>query len=535
MKKGRFSTFEYSGKCDEVRGYSLFLLRRVAHLFDKLNINKMNQSSRLSPLFTYILFSLLVSTLLLSESCFLTGGDKSQGNNEGNGQKQGTGVVRPYDGGSGNGTGTGSDSAGNGTGNQTPVIRPDKTEDPEKDDARITDTQKTNQNDDQTEGKSDPKGYEEIKIIPTSFNIGVFLPFNLSYYTPYDTISPKSMMALELYEGLLLGLEEVSKNSGVNFNVQTFDTNNNAEQVSGLLAKPEMRNMDLFIGPIFNKPLKRVASFAKANQIPLISPLSPSTSITSLNPYYFVVSPSIETHCKEMVRYAQRQYPNMNLLIVHGPKPNERNLADKLYREFSVKGEGYANGIAVLPYLNQSEEELVTYLSPMQENIILITSFDELLINDLSRKFSLLSQENRLSVFGMPNWLRMESLQLDYLSNVNFHTTKPFYGDERISGHQFFVQNFKQRYNTYPQDNAMTGYDIGLHFGGLLKEYGKYFPDNYNKTGIANSKAIYNDFEFKPTVPNASPGLLYDQFDYFENKSVNVIRFNRDFTFQKVN
>ena len=228
------------------------------------------------------------------------------------------------------------------------------------------------------------------KQITSSLNIAIMLPFNVGYYYPnaaYDSIPKKSRLALEYYEGILVALDNL-RGKGFDYNIKVYDTENNTAKVSQILAEPEMRNMNLIIGPIYNRPLKTVADFARQHQIYHVSPLSPSKKVTTNNPYYLIANPSVEAHCAAIHDYVSKNFSNKKVIVIGGNDSTEQNLANLFYN-FGNNGsaESYpAMNITQVVYVDQSEEELESYFSPGQQNIVIITSFKELKVADILRK-----------------------------------------------------------------------------------------------------------------------------------------------------
>ncbi len=379
----------------------------------------------------------------------------------------------------------------------------------------------------------------DIEARPYTANIAVMLPFQLDKFSPtqssIDSISKKTNLALAFYEGIQVGLDHL-KNEGVSLNVRVYDTQNSPFQVNQILAQPELKQADLIIGPVYNKQLSEVAKFAKANRIHAVSPLSPSTRITTSNPYYLMASPTIQTHCATMFDFIVNKYPSRNILALSTSNPKETNIATLFYRFATVNTAnrekyGYVDVTQVVTSMKESETSIEAHLSPDKENIIVVTSFDELFINDLLRKLNMLKSRYPITIFGMPNWTKMNTLQLDYLANLNFHISSPFWADPNNIGYQQFKRDYFTAFNTHPSNHALTGYDLITYFA---KNYQKYGDNIANYFGKSEVKGAFNNFNFKGSSKNQYIQSLF-QTDYLENKYVNILRYNSAFELEKVN
>lgn len=377
-----------------------------------------------------------------------------------------------------------------------------------------------------------------LPVIPESFDIAVMLPFNTQYYFPNfnnDSIPDKSVLALEFYEGLQIGLDHLNR-SGQSFNVHVFDTQNNTSKVSEILGKPFVQNADLIIGPVYNNSLKVVANFAKQNQIYHVSPLSPATDITYNNPYYLVANPSIETHCAAMYRYMMSNFGQKRIVALNSGKSSEIQLSNLFYKfsdfyRTKEGGQGYVNVSQSAVSTEEDEFALELLLSRTEENIIVITSFNELFINDVMRKLSLLRNRYRITLFGMPNWMKMQNLELEYLAKLNFHVSSHLWIDEYSSTHTAFKQDFYRRFYTKPSNYAISGYNLISFFGNALKTHGSNFGMHINRLNIP---ALYTNYQFEPASKRQYDSQIITT-DYFENQFVNILRYTSDHRLEKAN
>lgn len=376
--------------------------------------------------------------------------------------------------------------------------------------------------------------------MPPVYSVAVMLPFGARNYQPnaaMDSVPENSNLALEFYEGMLLAFDKL-KLEGISLNVKVLDTENSPEVAARLLQSPEMQATDVIVGPIYNKELKPVAAFAQQYKIPIIAPLSPSGSVTRQNPYYLVANPSIEAQCAAIYHYIASGYGKKRIIAVCANKPNETALAD-LFFGFS--------GNAVLPetgatppvmvnkliYTFQNSAALESYLSDTEDNMVVVTSFDPLLIHDLTSKLNQLRNKYRITLFGMPNWLNLETIDFGYMANLNLHLPLPFFQNKLNPANTEFKRNYFYAFQTQPSEYACRGYDLMLWLGHALQKNGKNFVQNLHE---ANPAGIYTNFVFEPTMAgqySATSKLTVP--DYLENRYVNIVHYRSDYIFEVVN
>ena len=109
--------------------------------------------------------------------------------------------------------------------------------------------------------------------IKRDFKVAVLLPFSLDKYNynPIDLedmeFSRATQMAIEFYQGFKMAVEEVGS---IYFNAEffVFDTKNSEAQTKAILKKSPFPDVDMMIGPIYNKNLRIAADYCKQNLSP---------------------------------------------------------------------------------------------------------------------------------------------------------------------------------------------------------------------------------------------------------------------------
>ncbi|MBK7526740.1 MAG: amino acid ABC transporter substrate-binding protein [Sphingobacteriales bacterium] len=376
--------------------------------------------------------------------------------------------------------------------------------------------------------------------IPAIINMGIMLPFNLASYetsTEIKQLSDNSAVAVDFYQGALLALQDLEQ-SGLQLNLEVFDINNQAQKASELFNDYRPKNMHLIIGPVHNAPLAEIAKIALRNKTIHVSPLSPSHKVASNNPYYFVATPTVETQCAAMFEYICKanNTNNKRILAISSSSPNELALAN-LFHHIAINSTepekyGYVNVQQIL-YDKNLNTDIESFLSPTEPNMVVVTSFDEKTIIPVIMKLNALQKKYQITLFGMPTWLDMEIIPHEYLANLNFHISAPYWGNPANPNYQPFKQNYQLRWGYLPSKNAAIGYDITKYFVQMIQKYG---TDMANHLGDNSFKGMLNDFEFSSSGPDfyLQPALQ-KPFDFWENKATNILRFRPDFTFERVN
>jgi len=372
-----------------------------------------------------------------------------------------------------------------------------------------------------------PRNTEPLPTINKEFDIALLLPFNTQINNldfANDSINDRSEMALDFYEGATIALEEL-KEKGLNAKVYVYDTQKDKLKVKDILAQPHLKDVDLIIGPIYNDPLEEANAFAKKNKVHLVSPLSPTTKFVEENPYYITVNQSIETHSNYMYDYmAKKGYKD--IVLLHRPSPTEQQTTD-YFKSLMISRTGVEHigmRLEELVWTDQDMGTLETYLVRNKKNVFVITSFNEAFANNMLRILNGFSDRYDIVVFGMPNWNKFETLDLDHLENLSFHISSNFYENSRSPNAMSFTQKYKAAVNELPNEYAYKGYDIVKYFGKMLERSNQ---EQELSMSLRSDNGAFSGFQFLP-VYNPYSG----EIEYFENQKLYILQF-RNFQYYR--
>ena len=362
------------------------------------------------------------------------------------------------------------------------------------------------------------------------YNIGMLLPFNVKLNSldySNDSINAKSKLALDFYDGAYMALEDL-KNQGMNLNVYVYDTEKSVDKVESILRQPSMKNLDLLVGPVYNKPLKMASEFSKRNKVLMVSPFSPSTSFVKHNPYYFTMESSVETHCAAIYNHVRSVPEYGNVILLHQARNSEMKLADmfkKLDYEAPISADIERVGfrleqLAFASSDNPSEDyELIkSYLKPNEPNVFIVPSFSERFVNDMLRRLALFKDQYEIIVFGMPNWTKFENINLDYLMDLNVHFTGNFHKDPYLPASQKFMAAYKSKISNEPADNTCKGYDMIQYLAEFIQN--RKPNDVFINVNEEEVHGIFSGFEMKPVFNDSTNSI-----NYYENKHLFISKY----------
>ncbi|MEM9896785.1 MAG: hypothetical protein AAF789_10485, partial [Bacteroidota bacterium] len=104
------------------------------------------------------------------------------------------------------------------------------------------------------------------------YSIAAFLPFmNQGISNPTPVLRNKIMT--ELYQGMQLAIQQLLEEE-IEVQLYPYDTHKSVDTTASIFQENDLSSVDLIIGPLYEGPNEFVKSFATANKINMINPLS---------------------------------------------------------------------------------------------------------------------------------------------------------------------------------------------------------------------------------------------------------------------
>ncbi|MCF8235305.1 MAG: LysM peptidoglycan-binding domain-containing protein [Bacteroidales bacterium] len=409
------------------------------------------------------------------------------------------------------------------------------------------------------------------KILRETYEVALMLPF---YLEQVDSLHPGSehqqtvdlsftpFRFIQFYEGFLLAADSL-RNNGLSVNLHVYDVGPDVSKTIKVLQEPELKEMDLIVGPLYSNSFNLAANFAQLFEIPIVNPLTFRQEVIKENANVFKVQPSLEKQVEQVVQFILENHPGAKILLVRDNKyQNSQVVADfrqKLQdsipdaiavpnyvlhnilieksenrqedsppltsvqiEDHLVLRDAYKNSIddttyfdnyvSEITYMEDSIAGIQKHASVIRDNVIITITEDRVFMLDFLTKLNVLRDTFNLVTIGLPDWEKHMDFAPALFQNLNVHLFLPSYidYDEIVVGE--FVKKFRKNYNTEPNTLAFLGYDIAYFFMRALQKYGLSFPDYipHFKTPLLQTK-----FYFIQDSP----------FNGYENLYWNIIKY----------
>lgn len=362
------------------------------------------------------------------------------------------------------------------------------------------------------------------------YNVAFFLPFHAADANSLDLdklikgdiqFSNKTSVALQFYEGALLAIDSIKK---LHFNAKVFvydidDTD--SLNTATILNKPELKEMDLMIGPLYGSSFIPFSKFAKENQIPIVSPFTQVNKILFNNPYVCKVAPSVTLQIEQMARFVVDTFQTQNIILINNGNSKElpfynafKTTANKALIE---KGHPVADSIKEVFGLGGIQNAI----SSTKVNVVILPSNNQSYVTEFISKLNVMKEKYNIVLFGLQNWNNFDNLDIEYLNNLSLHLPSGNFVDYDNAQTKQFIKNFRDAYKAEPDNYSYQGFDITYYFLSNLQKNGTGFLKTLSEQ---QQKCIETNFNF----------VQFPTDSGFENKYVYILKY-QDYKLVKAN
>ena len=328
----------------------------------------------------------------------------------------------------------------------------------------------------------------------STIKAAVMLPF----MTDGSGNRDEQIRMVEYYEGFLMAVDSL-KEKGVSIDIDTYDTYNNTSSVKSILAKDEMKNMNIIFGPAYPEQVKPVADFAKKNNIRLVIPFTSKGNEVFNNPSIYQINTPQSYLYSEVYEHFTRKFTNANVIFLDA-EDGDKDKADfikGLKEELKGKHIPFTElkGEAITP------ESLKGAMNATLDNVFIPTSGTNIALIKLLPQLIVTLRDNpdyRMQLFGYPEWQTYTNDHLASFYELDTYFYSSFYTNNLFPEAIRFSSAYRKWYskdmsNTFPK-YGMLGFDTGYFFLKGLSQYGSNLEDKLNKVTVT---PIQTGFKFE--------------------------------------
>ena len=357
---------------------------------------------------------------------------------------------------------------------------------------------------------------KDIKTIKAA----VLLPFMTGTGANMD----EQVRMVEYYEGFLMAVDSL-KRQGVSVDLYTYDTKGRKENLSNILARKEMKDMDIIFGPAKNNEIDVLTAFAEKNKIRLVIPFAPKVDQVFKNPHIYQVNTPQSYLYSEVYEHFNRKFSDSNVIFI-----NSGN-GDREKDEFikGMKAELKDNGINYRDFtLTDNFYEIINVMDTLRNNIFIPTSGKSTALVKILPQLTQIRREKphyMMNMFGYPEWQTYTNDHLASFYELDTYFYSSFYTNNLFPAAVNFTHAYRRWYskdmaNIYPK-YGMLGYDTGYFFLKGLSKYGNKMEENLSSIQVT---PIQTGFKFERV----------NNWGGFINRKVFFVHFSKDYELIKL-
>lgn len=361
---------------------------------------------------------------------------------------------------------------------------------------------------------------EELKKDIKTIKAAVLLPFMAGSTTNQD----EQLRMVEYYEGFLMAVDSLKK-QGVSIDLYTYDTKGKTATTNNILAKKEMKDMDIIFGPANTQDMDALATFADKNDIRLVVPFAPKVDEVFKNPHIYQVNTPQSYLYSEVYEHFTRKFGDCNVIFLNASN-GDREKDDFIK---GLKGELRNDGISYRDFtVTGNFYELTTVMDTLKNNVFIPTSGKSTALVKILPQLTQIRREMphyNMNLFGYPEW---QTYTNDYLASfyeIDTYFYSSFYTNNLFPAAVNFTHSYRRWYskdmaNIYPK-YGMLGYDTGYFFLKGLSKYGNKMEENLSSIQVT---PIQTGFKFERV----------NNWGGFINRKVFFVHFSKDYELIKL-
>ena len=349
-----------------------------------------------------------------------------------------------------------------------------------------------------------------VKKYPV-LKVAVILPFS----SLEEKMTVEAQKMTNLYQGFLLAVDSL-KQCGYNVEVQAYDEVGKLASIGNILQRPELKDVQLILGPIRQWNIKPVADFAHEKGIVHVVPLSNDLSLVNEHPTTFQVNTNYSLMYSQVYNRFSIFHKSHNIVFV---SMNDR--ADNMTYINEFKKDLDAKTLKYVSVDVTDETALINALKQGATNVLIPTSGSTAAFEVLCKKLDgiELSSGSSVQLFGYPEWQTFSTRFDKWLSKYQCQFYTSFYSNGSSTRTQRFNTLFRrwfnqEQHNSYPKYGEL-GHDIGSYFLTGLHDYGSAFCENLHSFASSSLEFPMN-FEKK------------NSWSGYQNKTILIITYRSD-------
>jgi LysM repeat protein len=320
----------------------------------------------------------------------------------------------------------------------------------------------------------------------------VKIAFLLPFMLDEEKQDPSDKRFIDFYSGALIAVHK-AKLRGISCEIFTFDTGKSEQKITDVLANPELKDMDLIIGPAYSNQISLVTDFAKENKVNTLIPFSSKVYDIENNPYLFQFNPGVEAEFNFSANLLTSKYLNYNIVFAELPgissSDEGRIWSDALKKELGKKHKTFSE----IELITSDNADFKSVLKKNEKNLVIFNTDKYAYMSPFIAPLRSCTDQYEITLFEQYNWKNQhEKMPLSiYVSPFMSKYNPKELGDFN----RLYTQLFKNDVNVDSPRFDLLGYDLSNYFISIIQRYGNKFIDKIGNISITNGIQSQPRFE----------------------------------------
>ena len=363
--------------------------------------------------------------------------------------------------------------------------------------------------------------FEKIKksinyVKKPEYHVAVIFPFNLS--GPISEHARNSYVD-EMYQGILVAIDSLKK-QGLKVIVHPYDVDRDVLTVQKIIAYPELKSMDLIIGPLFPTLIPYVTSFGEKNNIPVINPISLNSSIVENTTQVLLFQPNLESIAGEVSTFAKNNFvyrkndekdsdtKPKNEVVIFYTKDIKDSLQAVYYRDsLLTKGFKVSKFVKITrSKISNVGKIIADSISLTQTSHIFVSSSDAALASNVISALEITRMG--IPIIAKSEWLDINNQTYEQFERRKVYFIYPDFVEFYSKSYADFMAAYTKRFQTYPSKYTVIGFELMSLVGESMEEYGTGYL-NYLRTSTFHKGHFMAGFNFSKAACNSYVPVYY--------------------------
>lgn len=328
------------------------------------------------------------------------------------------------------------------------------------------------------------KNGSNTKVVKIAF----LLPFMLDE----EKQDPSDKRFIDFYSGALIAINK-AKLRGISCEIFTFDTGKSEQKITDVLANPELKDMDLIIGPAFSNQISLVTDFAKENKVNTLIPFSSKVYDIENNPYLFQFNPGVEAEFNFSANLLTNKYLNNNIVFAELPgissSDEGRIWSDALKKELGKKHKTFSE----IELITSDNADFKSVLKKNEKNLVIFNTDKYAYMSPFIAPLRSCTDQYEITLFEQYNWKNQHEKMP---SSIYVSPFMSKYNPKELGDfNRLYTQLFKNDVNVDSPRFDLLGYDLSNYFISIIHRYGNKFIDKIGNISITNGIQSQPRFE----------------------------------------